>query len=120
MNDTSPAVRARYINGLRDLASFLDTHLGFPVPPYETTIHIFPDGASDAERRASVDRLAVILDATPADKNGHYIAAARFGPVTYEAVAISDAARAAHHAGMSYADSVRPDEPGTADIASAA
>jgi hypothetical protein len=113
MNGTSPTQRARFINGLRDLALFLDTHLGFPVPPYGDTIHIFPDGLTDAERCTGVDRLAEIMGTTAEDKNGHYIASAQFGPVTYQAVAISDAARAEHRARESRANCTQLDDTGT-------
>jgi hypothetical protein len=40
--------------------------------------------------------------------------------VTYEVVAISDAARAAHRAEITYAGCVTPDESDTGDIADAA
>jgi hypothetical protein len=33
MNATDHTTRARFINGLRDLAAFLDANLFFPVPP---------------------------------------------------------------------------------------
>jgi hypothetical protein len=33
MNGTDHTTRARFINGLRDLAAFLDANLFFPVPP---------------------------------------------------------------------------------------
>lgn len=118
MNGTDRTARAKFINGLRDLAAFLDANLFFPVPPYGNTIHIFPEGLTDAERRAAVDRLAAILGTTAEDKNGHYIANAQFGPITYQAAAISDAARAAHRARESYADCIQLDDPG--DLGAAA
>jgi hypothetical protein len=90
MTASSPAERARFINGLRDLANFLAAHFGYPVPG-ETEITVFPDGASYAERCKQVDRLALILDATPHDNLGHYSAAGVFGPVAYRVVAVSDA-----------------------------
>jgi hypothetical protein len=93
-NGTSPTQRAKFINGLRDLANFLGAHIGFPVPDYTALIHVFPDGNTDAERRAGVDRFAAILGATPTEKNGHYWAECPFGPVIYSVVAIDDAARA--------------------------
>jgi hypothetical protein len=109
MNGTDNITRTKFINGLRDLAAFLDANLFFPVPPYGDTIHIFPDGLTDAERRAAVDRLAAIMGTTAEDKNGHYIANAQFGPLNYCAVAISDAARAERRARESYADCIRLD-----------
>jgi hypothetical protein len=110
-NGTSPTQRAKFINGLRDLASFLDTNPGFPVPSYGSTVHVFPEGLTDAERRAAVDRLAALMGTTAHDDNGHYKAVAQFGPVAYYIVAISDASRAAHRARDSYADCIQLDEP---------
>ncbi len=114
------STRTEFIAALRDLADFLVANPAIPVPPYTEYIRIFPDGASDAERRAGVDRLAALLDTTPADKNGHYIAIRRFGPLLYEAIAISDAARDAHNAEMSYSGGVTPDTTEAGDISEAA
>jgi hypothetical protein len=110
MNGTDPITRAKFINGLRDLAAFLDASLFFPVPPYGYTINVFPEGLTDAERRAAVDHLAVIMGATAEDHDGHYTANGQFGPITYCVVAISDAARAEHRARESYADCIQLDE----------
>jgi hypothetical protein len=118
MNGTDHTTRARFINGLRDLAAFLDANLFFPVPPYGDTIHVFPEGLTDAERRAAVDRLAAIMGTTAEDENGHYRADGQFGPVTYCVVAISDAARTAHRARESYAKSIQLDD--TDDLGAAA
>jgi hypothetical protein len=90
MNATSPIQRARFINGLRDLANFLAAHFGYPVPD-DTQITVFPDGADYAERCARIDRLALILDATTKASLGHYSAERSFGPVIYRVVAVSDA-----------------------------
>lgn len=109
MNGTDRIARAKFINGLRDLALFLDTNLGFPVPPYGDTIHVFPDGLTDAERRAAVDKLAAIMGTTAHDDNGHYKADAQFGPLAYCVVAISDAARAEHRARESYTTCIQLD-----------
>jgi hypothetical protein len=118
MNGTNYVTRAKFINGLRDLAAFLDANLFFPVPPYGYEINIFPEGLTDAERRAAVDRLAAIMGVTAAEHNGHYTADGQFGPVTYCLVAISDAARAAHRARESYADCIQLDD--TNDLGAAA
>ncbi len=117
MATASPVTRAQFINGLRDLASFLGAHIGFPVPEHGATILVFPDGDSDDERRAAVDRLAAIFGVTPEDDNGHYTAERCFGPVAYSAVAISDAARARHAAHGSYYGCITPGEPGGLDDA---
>lgn len=118
MTGTDRITRAKFINGLRDLALFLDTSLGFPVPTYGNTINVFPEGLTDSERRAAVDRLAVIMGTTAHDDNGHYKATAQFGPVAYCVVAISDASRAEHRARTSYADCIQLDESG--DLGTAA
>jgi hypothetical protein len=107
------AERAAFIAGLRGLADFLAAHPGVPVPPgyHETTILVFPDGDSDAERQAGVDQAAAVLGVPAADPRscGYYSAARSFGPVIYEALAISDARRADHDAQTSYYGAVTPD-----------
>lgn len=90
MTSTRPVARAQFINGLRDLASFLAAHFGYPVPD-NAEITTFPDGADYAQRCAHVDRLALALGVTPADNLGHYSAERSFGPITYRVVAVSDA-----------------------------
>jgi hypothetical protein len=81
--------RAQFINGLRDLASFLAAHFGYPVPD-TAEITIFPDGASYAARCTAVDRLALLLAVPPRNSLGHYSAERAFGPITYRVVAVSD------------------------------
>jgi hypothetical protein len=85
------ADRAAWVAGLRDLAGFLAAHPDVPVPPAYHTQGIceFPEGDSDAERRAGVDRAAAALGVQAAEsRGGHYKASASFGPVEYVAVAI--------------------------------
>ena len=89
MAPTSVAARAQFINGLRDLANFLASHFGYPVPG-STEITVFPDGNDYPARCAHVDRLALLLDVTPADSLGHYSAQRHFGPIAYRVVAVSD------------------------------
>jgi hypothetical protein len=90
MTATSPVARAQFIHGLRDLASFLGSHFGYPVPD-SAEITVFPAGADYADRCAHVDRLALALGAVPVDSLGHYSAERDFGPITYRVVAVSDA-----------------------------
>jgi hypothetical protein len=90
VTSTTPVARAQFINGLRDLANFLGAHFGYPVPEAADLL-VFADGNSYAERRAVVDRLALLLGVTPADNLGHYSAGRDFGPVKYRLVAVSDA-----------------------------
>ena len=67
---------------IRLWANFLAGHFGYPVPD-TTDLLVFADGNSYAERRAVVDRLALVLDVTPADNLGHYSAGRDFGPIRY-------------------------------------
>jgi hypothetical protein len=91
------AARAAWVTGLRELADFLEGHPDVPVPPayHEGVIHEFPDGETDAERRAGVDRAAGAMGVPAAEtRGGHYKASVRFGPVAYEVVAIPSERRA--------------------------
>jgi hypothetical protein len=90
MTAASPVARAQFINGLRDLASFLGAHFGYPVPDC-AEITIFPDGDDYTARCAHVDRLALVLGVAPVNSLGHYSAQRDFGPITYRVVAVSDA-----------------------------
>lgn len=90
MTSTAIVARAQFINGLRDLANFLGAHFGYPVPD-SADLLAFADGDDYAERRAVVDRLALVLGDTPADSLGHYSAGRDFGPIRYRVVAVSDA-----------------------------
>jgi hypothetical protein len=112
------AERAAFIAGLRGLADFLAAHSGVPVPSgyHETTILVFPDGDSDAEKRAGVVAAGAALGVRAADPDcsGHYSADRGFGPVTYRALAISSAHRADYAAQMSYYGAVVSDVAGTA------
>jgi hypothetical protein len=85
------ADRAAWVAGLRDLADFLEGHPDIPVPPayHEGVIHEFPDGETDEQRRAGVDRAAEAMGVPAAEtRGGHYKASVRFGPVAYEVVAL--------------------------------
>jgi hypothetical protein len=86
--------RAAFIDGLLALACFLEAHPDVPVPGnYRDTLKliVFPDGDTDDDKRAGVDAVAVMLGVTAEDPRdiGQYCAALRFGPVTYEACAIT-------------------------------
>jgi hypothetical protein len=85
------ADRAALVAGLRDLADFLAVHPDVAVPPayHEETIHHFPDGDTDEERRAGVDRAADAMGVPAAEtRGGHYKATLRFGPLAYEVIAL--------------------------------
>jgi hypothetical protein len=85
------ASRAAWVAGLRDLAGFLEGHPDVPVPPayFNQVIDEFPDGDTDDERRAAVDRAAEAMGVSAAEtRGGHYKASVHFGPVGYQVVAI--------------------------------
>jgi hypothetical protein len=91
------ANRAAWVAGLRDLADFLEGHPDVPAPPayHNQVIDEFPDGDTDAERRAGVDRAAGAMGVPAAEtRGGHYKASVHFGPVAYEVVAIPAERRA--------------------------
>ena len=89
--------RAGFIDGLRDLADYLAAHEDVPVPDYPETLHAFPDGDSNDERRAAVDAAAAVLGTDTAERpnSRQYYAERTFGPLTYSVVTIDDPAPAA-------------------------
>ncbi|MBB2912441.1 hypothetical protein FHS43_003724 [Streptosporangium becharense] len=108
--------RTALINGLVDLAAFLEANPGVPVPDFPRIYH-FADGTDD-EIRAEIDVIAGLLGAeiSPGDRGyGHYKTTRFFGPVEYAAVGILAHARARRDADTSYAGCVVPD-PVTPDI----
>lgn len=113
-----PELRAAFIAGLLDLACFLEAHPDVPVQRYGQTItlhtgHELPhDGTWAGELRAlTAFARAINADVTEtSDGSGHYCASRSFGAITYEACAISPAARARFTAGQSYYNSIRLDD----------
>jgi hypothetical protein len=92
---TDAAVRAVFITGFRALADFLEAHPDLPVPRFSVHdgLTVYPAGC-DADKRAEVDRVAVVLDAIP-DGHGLYQACRRFGDcVAYRIVAVPASAEA--------------------------
>lgn len=110
MIDNDP--RTALIAGLRDMADFLEANPDIPTPQTHPVLHYFPDGETDADKRDGVDKIAAYLG-SPVDlshiRHGHYVTGIAFGPVRYEAVAISAEARARYDAFNTYADCVTPD-----------
>ncbi|MEW9554555.1 hypothetical protein [Nonomuraea sp. NPDC050783] len=107
MNDR----RAALINGLLDLAAFLEAHPDVPVSP-SVTVHHFPDNDSDADMCAEIDRIAGLAGSRIDHEDspyGHYATSVLFGPVEYRAVAVLAAARARHDAERSYYGCIKPD-----------
>ncbi|GGK62765.1 hypothetical protein Ppa06_20940 [Planomonospora parontospora subsp. parontospora] len=109
---TDPTRRAAFITGLRDLADFIETNPGVPVPRQSTAITYFPEQATDAEMCAEVDRIAGLcgsrIDPAPLPY-GHYMITLPFGPLRYEIAAILADARARYGALSSYHGCVTPD-----------
>lgn len=110
MTIANPTERAAFIQGLRDLADFLQEHPEVPVTPYGNAITFFPHAASEADERAEIDRIAAALDVKPTGTSDgdFYRAIRKFGPITYKAISISAAWKAAHDARHSYAAVVQP------------
>jgi hypothetical protein len=103
--------RTALINGLLDLAAFLETHPEVPVSSY-VVVHHFPEHDNDADMRAEIDQIAararsqIEFEDSP---YGHYATSVWFGPVEYRAVAVLTAARARHAAEASDRGSIQPD-----------
>ncbi|GAA3168042.1 hypothetical protein [Nonomuraea roseoviolacea] len=103
--------RAQIVDGLRALAAFLDSRPDLPLPQGIDVMVSIRHG-DDPERQAEIHRIARILGTSidsDAMSYGHHRATLSFGPVCYQAVAISDASRARWAALMSYQDSILPD-----------
>lgn len=104
--------RRAFINGLLNLAIFLETHPDVPVPLASVAIRAFPAAGSDDQMQAEVDRVAALLgiEIDPTHlPYGHYMAGIAFGPIRYEFTAILAAARARHAAQDSYHGCIQPD-----------
>lgn len=102
--------RNQFIDGLRQLADFLDANPDVPVP-YCPRLGVHAD-SQETGGREQVDKIAAALGTGIAEhsSDSHYYTEERyFGPISYYAVSISDAEMARHRALMSYSDSVVPD-----------
>ncbi|MGP3931292.1 hypothetical protein [Nonomuraea sp. KM88] len=102
--------RRALIDGLLNLAIFLETHPDVPTSSGLTLRHI-PERASDEDLRAEIDRIAAILGSRVDAGNSpydHYATSIHFGPVEYRAVAIPAAARALYDAESSYRGCIEP------------
>ena len=109
MFTTDPAKRKEYIDGLRQLADYLDTNASVPVPGHGTTIML---AASDAENGgiAEIVALSVELAAPFAETDGVYRTQRQFGPITYKGFANSAASLADYRIQVSYYGCVTPDD----------
>jgi hypothetical protein len=113
MTIADTAQRAQIIQGLRDLADFLQAHPEVPVQPYSIhCINYYPviENDDDAAACAEVTRVAGLLGVEPAWNHSgtHYSAVKRFGLIRYEAVLVTEASMAAHHAAATYDGCVTP------------
>ncbi|MER6514492.1 hypothetical protein ABT158_47290 [Nonomuraea sp. NPDC001636] len=103
--------RADLIDGLLNLAAFLEAHPEVPVSS-NVVVHHFPEHDNDADMCDEIDHIAarigsrIEFDDSP---YGHYATSVCFGPVEYRAVAVLAAARARHDAERSYFGCIKPD-----------
>ncbi|MGW4644515.1 hypothetical protein ACWEN6_38765 [Sphaerisporangium sp. NPDC004334] len=103
--------RPAYINGLRDLADFLDTNPDIPIPNSALTAYYYPRG-TDEEICDQVAHVARVLgaDVDPRDlAEGHFSAGIAFGVAEYKAVGLLASSRARWAARRSYEDSITLD-----------
>jgi hypothetical protein len=110
--------RTQVIDGLRQLADYLQDHPGVPVNEYGWNLNAYPLKDDETAGRAEVDRVADILGVQADDQTsdgGHYTAAKTFGRITYEVIHVTARRQAAYHALMSYAGAITPDDTKAAD-----
>lgn len=104
------------IDGLRALADFLQVHPDLPVDCWANISYSVTVGGAMGEddtepaKCAEVDRVAAILGVTPTIRaNGdHYTAVLAFGPVVYQATAVTKERLARHLAASTYSGCVTP------------
>ncbi|NJP96625.1 hypothetical protein HCN51_45570 [Nonomuraea sp. FMUSA5-5] len=102
--------RRALINGLLNLAIFLETHPDVPVSS-NLTLHHFPNHDNDDDLRAEIDQIAARVGSQIDFEDSpyaHYATSVSFGPVEYRAVAILAAAQARHDAEDSYRGCIDP------------
>jgi len=107
---TQPTTRTEFITGLRELAAYLETHPGVPVPKHGTSVSLYADATEDGGR-GQVAHIAALLGATVTDdtrNGGHLTATREFGPIGYAIVSIPATVMAIHHASDSYYGCVTP------------
>lgn len=113
--------RTETIQGLRELADFLEQHPDIPIHhgPYHTNdISFSVSLATDEAEHAEVDRIASVLGVEPTGANdSHYTATREFrGGIRYRAISITDEWMARVQAADTYRDAVQPDQA-TAEVA---
>lgn len=87
MTHAEPAERTALIQGLRDLADYLESSPEIPVVSH-ATVYAFPADGPCTEMRAEIDSIASRLGIQARESGSQYTAARDFGPVEYRAVAI--------------------------------
>jgi len=92
MTHADSTQREMLISGLRGLADFLESDPEMPAASYPI-VYTFPPKGDWALMCAEVDAIAARLGVTASETCGHYVATRSFGPVSYRAVAIPQAAR---------------------------
>ncbi|GAA2614363.1 hypothetical protein SMC26_24190 [Actinomadura fulvescens] len=106
--------RHQIINGLVDLAAFLEANPQVPVDEYGENFTVYVRNDCDAAARTEVDRLAALLGVPVEDdtaRDGHYTATKRFGRIRYRVVHIPTRAKQRHDAVYSYARNIQVDGP---------
>jgi hypothetical protein len=101
--------RHQIIEGLVDLAAFLEANPDVPVSEYGWTLAVSQgvstSAETDAAQHAEVDRVAALLGVEPETSRGdHYTASRAFGRIVYEVSHVPAREMAEHYALMSYAD----------------
>jgi hypothetical protein len=109
MFSTDPEHRSEYVNGLRQLADYLDAHPRVPVPVYGTDILVIARSAEDGGITEILD-MSIELAAPFAERDGIYRTVRKFGPVAYTGVSHTSAAMADYYAQTSYEGCVITDE----------
>jgi hypothetical protein len=111
MATTDTAKRDAFITGLRDLADYLSTHPGVPVPVYRGEISVCCADEADYGGSDEVNAAADALAATVSiDDNGTHSTRRSFGPVQYKVFAVSSEAMDRYYAETSYHGCVKPDK----------
>lgn len=81
--------RQALIDGLHELAYFLESNPEVPAPKY-TDVLVFPPHTSDTGNRSEIDAIASRIGSgiEISSTHRHYVTSRQFGPVGYRAVAI--------------------------------
>lgn len=111
MTDTDRTARADLLQGLRDLADWLETNPDVPVADFATFELLIHTGqlVGHDNAVAEVQRIAHLIGGTVESDSGHTHTARHFGPrVSYRALAIDRDVMARHDALMSYRGTVEP------------